>query len=326
MALTPQEMITKFKGPLALFPTHFNKNGSLDVGATKVSAEYAKRTMRGRPGCIMIAGSTSEFYAMTDDESVKLIKTVVDVIDGEIPVIAGTGRAATNLTVDMSKRAEEQGIDCAMVSNPYYMHISDDGLYRHFSIIAEALNIGVMIYDNPTTSKIAIPPKLMQRLSKVPNIIGVKENTTSVENYYWMQHEVNPEDMVITCGIGHLTYLFTAPLGCPAFVTELVCFAPDLAFSIYESAQKKDFLEMKSHLDKLIPYHKFVGSCVARRNIPTVLNNELGGKATAVYQSILKKAMEMVGLPGGIVLEPLENITKAEEDELKSILQNLGVV
>ena len=83
---------------------------------------------------------------------------------------------------------------------------------------------------------------------------------------------------------------------------------------------------MKRLLDTLAPYHQFVADCVARRSIPTVLNQELGGKATAVYQSIIKRAMELVGLPGGIVREPLENITDTETTELKGVLQSIGII
>ncbi len=326
MGLSPQEMIGKIKGPLTIFPTHFSDNGDLDLGAMRATAEYAKEIYRGKDGCVMIAGSTSEFYAMSDDESLAMIKTVADVLQGSVPLIVGTGRAATRLSVDMSLRAQDLGIDMAMITNPYYLHVTEEGLYRHFTQIAEKLDIGVMIYDNPTTSKVAIPPNLMQRLSKVPNIIGVKENTTNIENYYWMLQSVDPKDMVVACGIGHLMYMFEAPLGCPAFVSELLCFAPQLTFDIYDAAVKKDYVEMKRLLDSLIPYHKFIAGCVARRKIPTVLGTELGGKATAVYQSILKKAMEMVGLPGGVVREPLENITEDETAELKRVLQSIGII
>ena len=326
MGLKPEEMIQRIKGPLTIFPTHFKDNGDLDLGAMRATAEYAKETYRGRDGCVMIAGSTSEFYAMTDEESLAMIKTVAETLDGSVPLIVGAGRAATRLSIDMSLRAQDLGIDMAMITNPYYLHVTEEGLYRHFSQIAEKLEIGVMVYDNQPTSKVAIPPRLMQRLSKVPNIIGVKENTTSIENYYWMTQVVDPQDMVIACGIGHLTYLFEAPLGCPAFVSELLCFAPKLAFAIYDAAVERDFLEMKRLLDTLAPYHQFVADCVARRSIPTVLNQELGGKATAVYQSIIKRAMELVGLPGGIVREPLENITDTETTELKGVLQSIGII
>lgn len=326
MGLKPEEMIKRIKGPLTIFPTHFKDNGDLDLGAMRATAQYARETYRGHDGCVMIAGSTSEFYAMTDEESLAMIRTVAEELDGSVPLIVGTGRAATRLSVDMSVRAQDLGIDMAMITNPYYMHVTEEGLYRHFSQIAERLDIGVMVYDNPTTSKVAIPPHLMQRLSKVPNIIAVKENTTNIENYYWMTQLVDPEDMVVACGIGHLTYLFEAPLGCPAFVSELLCFAPKIAFAIYDAAVARDYVAMKAQLDLLVPYHRFVAGCVARRRIPTVLGQELGGKATAVYQSILKKAMELVGLPGGIVREPLENITDEETAELKHVLQSIGII
>ena len=326
MPLKPNEMIKKIRGPLTIFPTHFSSSGKLDVGAMKASAEYARDVYKGRDGCVMIAGSTSEFYAMTNDESADMIKAVVDVLAGHVPVIAGTGRAATELTVEMSRRAADLGIDMAMISNPYYMHVSEEGIYRHLSQVAESIDIGIMVYDNPTTSKIAIPPRLMARLSKIPNIIAAKENTTSIETYYWMTQEVDPSDMVIACGIGHLTYLFEAPLGCRAFVSEILCFAPEIAFAIQDAAEQSDYIRMKQEVSRLDPYLRFVGRCVARRNIPSILGAELGGKATAVYQSILKKAMELKGLPGGIVREPLENITEEEVSELKTVFKEIGII
>jgi 4-hydroxy-tetrahydrodipicolinate synthase len=326
MPLKPEEMSVKIRGPLTIFPTHFNNDGKLDLGAMRTSAEYAKEVYKGHDGCVMIAGSTSEFYAMTDDESAAVIKTVVDILSGYVPVIAGTGRAATGLSVEMTRRAADLGIDMALISNPYYMHISEDGLYRHFSQIAESISIGLMIYDNPTTSKIAIPPHLMAKLSKIPNIISVKENTISIENYYWMSQAVDPKDMVISCGIGHLMYLFEAPLGCRAYVSEILCFAPEIAFAIQDAAEQGDYERMKTETARLNPYLQFVGRCVARRNIPTILGAEYGGKATSVYQSILKKAMELTGLPGGIVREPLDNITDAEVAELEGILRDASIV
>jgi dihydrodipicolinate synthase/N-acetylneuraminate lyase len=96
--------------------------------AVKTSAKYAKEVYKGHEGCVMIAGSTSEFYAMTDDESAVMIKAVVDVLSGHVPVIAGTERAATGLSVEMTRLAADLGIDMALISTPYYMYISEDGI------------------------------------------------------------------------------------------------------------------------------------------------------------------------------------------------------
>lgn len=326
MSLLYNEMLKKIKGPLALLPTHFNNDESLDLGAMRATTEFALNAMQGKDGCIMIAGSTSEFYAMTDDESLAIIRTVVDVVKGKVPVIAGTGRAATGLTIDMSLRAQDAGIDLAMVSNPYYLMITDEGLYRHFSRIAEALDIGVMIYDNPTTSKMSVPVDTMKRLAQIPNIIATKENATDMDKIYWLIHETDPLEFAVTCGIGNNYYIYEAMLGVQAFVTDLMCIAPSLAYAMYDAACLHDYARMKAVLDQLVPYNQFISRCVAKRRIPTTIETGYGGRATSVYQSVMKKAMELVGLMGGVVREPLENLTSEEVCELRTALIESGIV
>ena len=324
MSLSYQQMFEQTKGVISLLPTHFNRDESLDLGAMRETAEYACQQLKGHDGAIMIAGSTSEFYAMTDEETLQMIDAVVKTVNGRAPVIAGTGRAATRLTVDISKRAQELGIDCALVSNPYYMQVTDEGLYRHFSMIAEALDIGIMIYNNPSTSKMFVPPHIMGRLSKLPNIIASKENATTIEKYYWMRAKTDSKEVKVCCGIGHLNYMYEAPFGCPAMVTELMLLAPELIFAFYDACQKKEFQEANRLMDCVIPYHEFIADCVARRNIPSTNDPEIGGRATALYQSVLKCAMELRGLPGGVVREPLENLTGPEIDELRAVMERCG--
>lgn len=321
MSLSYQQMLEKLNGVIGLIPTHFKDDESLDLGAMKETTEFACRQLEGREGAIMIAGSTSEFYAMTDEETLQMIDTVVRTANGRVPVIAGTGRAATGLTIDISKRAQDLGIDCAMISNPYYMQITEDGLYRHFSKVAEALDIGVMIYNNPSTSKMFVPPNVIAKLSKIPNIIASKENATTIEKYYWMKTETDPKEFKVCCGIGHLNYMFEAPFGCPAMVTELLLLAPDLAFNFYDTCKMHNFAEANRLMDQIIPYHKFIGRCLAKRSVPSTNDPEIGGRATSLYQSVIKKAMELLGLPGGVVREPLENLTGEEVAELKEVLK-----
>lgn len=324
MSLSYQQMFERMKGVISLLPTHFNRDESLDLGAMKETAEYACQQLKGRDGAIMIAGSTSEFYAMTDEETLQMIDAVVKTVNGRVPVIAGTGRAATRLTVDISKKAQDLGIDCALVSNPYYMQVTDEGLYRHFSMVAEALDIGIMIYNNPSTSKMFVPPHIISRLSKIPNIIASKENATTIEKYYWMKVKTNPEEFKVCCGIGHLNYMYEAPYGCPAVVTELMLLSPKLIFDFYDACQAGNYAQANRLMDQIIPYHEFIAECVARRNIPTTNDPEIGGRATALYQSVLKCAMEILGLPGGVVREPLENLTEAENEELRGVLSACG--
>ena len=320
-----KEVIKKIRGPLALLPTHFNSDESLDLGAMRETAEFAASAMEGKDGCIMIAGSTSEFFAMSDDETLDLIRAVVDTVKGRVPVIAGTGRAATGLTIEMSKKAQDLGIDIAMISNPYYMMTTDEGLYRHFSKVAEALDIGVMIYDNPTTSKMAVPVPIMKRLSKIPTIISTKETSIDMDKIYQLVHETDPEEFVVTCGIGNNYYAFEAVLGVRAFSTDLICICPDLAYAMHDAAVAGDYEQMVRVLDQIKPYNDVIAACVARRKIPTTIETGYGGRATTVYQSVMKKAMELIGLPGGVAREPLENLTDEEVAELRDALIRCGV-
>ena len=326
MSLSYQEMFEKLNGVIGLIPTHFHGDESLDLGAMRETAEYACQQLQGREGAIMIAGSTSEFYAMSDEETLQMIDAVVKTVNGRVPVIAGTGRAATRLTVEMSRRAQDLGIDCALVSNPYYMQITDEGLYRHFSTVAQALDIGLMIYNNPSTSKMFVPPHIMGRLSKIPNIIASKENATTIEKYYWMRAETDPAEFKVCCGIGHLNYMYEAPFGCPAMVTELLLLAPKLVFAFYDACKAGDFKTANRLMDQIIPYHKFVAQCVSRRSVPCTNDPEIGGRATCLYQSVIKRAMELLGLPGGVVREPLENLTQQEISQLKQVLVQCGLL
>lgn len=109
-----------------------------------------------------------------------LICIGVEEIIGRFPVIAGMGRPGTKLTIGMSQSAQNLGADGVLIVNPYYQPVIKEGLFRHFKEVAENIDIGIMIYNNPVTTKLWIPPDLIARLSKVDNIVADKENTTNV--------------------------------------------------------------------------------------------------------------------------------------------------
>jgi 4-hydroxy-tetrahydrodipicolinate synthase len=264
---------------------------------------------------------------MSDEENRRVIRTAVEEVNGRFPVIAGTGRPGTKLTIEMSQIAQETGADGVLIVHPYYHLVTKDGLYRHYKAVAESIDIGIMIYNNPVTSKLWIPPELMARLSKIKNIVADKENTTSAGAYFAMRRAVKPEDMVIICGVGQIMYTFEAVYGCPGFVTELANFAPHLAVGLYRAAIERDFDKLAELGNKIAPYHEFMTKCASRRDIiPTVYSPAVTIGELPFYQSVTKQAMSLKGLPGGRVREPMENITADEREELKNILRHMGVL
>lgn len=326
MSMKPKELKDKIKGIIHLVVSPFDENGQLDEKALRKSLEFTINALKGQDAVFLTTGSTAEFYAMTDEECKKAIAVAVEEVAGKFPVIAGTGRPGTKLTIKMSQYAQHAGADGVLVVSPYYQPPTKEGLFRHFKEVAENIDIGIMIYNNPVTSKLWIPPELMARLSKIENIVADKENTTNAVAYYWMQKAVDPKDMVIICGIGQLMYTFCALYGCPGFVTEFANFAPDIAISFYEAAQQRDFDKLTQLADKIAPYQQFLAELVRRRSaIPTILSPYVSSSELPFYQTVIKEAMGLIGLPGGAVREPMENLMAEEREELRQVLENMGI-
>jgi len=327
MAMSPNELKDKIKGVIHLVVTHFDRDDRVDEKAIRKSVNHVASALKGTDAVFVTTGSTAEFYAMTDEECRKTIGVIIDEVAGRFPVIAGTGRPGTRYTVEMSRFAQEAGADGVLIVSPYYQPGTEEGLFRHFESVAASIDIGIMIYNNPTTTKLWIPPPLMARLSKIPNIVADKENTTNALAYYRMQKAVDPKDMVIICGIGQLMYPFFALYGCPGFVTELANFAPDLAIAFYKAGQEKDFDKLTRLCDKLAPYQEFLSGVAHRRGpIPTVLSPYISSNELPFYQSVIKCAMSLTGLPGGHVRGPSENLNEEERKELRAVLEQMGVL
>jgi len=327
VSMEPKELKDKIKGIIHLVVSPFDKNGQLDEKMLRKSLNFTINALKGQDAVFLTTGSTAEFYAMTDDECKKAIAVAVEEVAGKFPVIAGTGRPGTKLTIEMSQSAQNLGADGVLVVSPYYQPATKEGLFRHFKEVAENIDIGIMIYNNPVTSKLWIPPELMARLSKIENIIADKENTTNAVAYYWMQKAVDPKDMVIICGIGQLMYTFYALYGCPGFVTEFANFAPDIAISFYEAAQQRDFDKLTQLADKIAPYQQFLVELARKRSaIPTVLSPYISSGELVLYQTVIKEAMSLVGLPSGAVREPMENLTAGEKEQLRKVLTDMGIL
>ena len=327
MPMKPELLREGMKGMIHLVMTHFDEQDRVDLHGLKKAVRRTVETLKGEDAVFLATGSTAEFYALTEDENLSIIRTVVEEVGGIFPVVAGTGRAGTKLTIEASQEAQKAGADGVLVINPYYQPVTREGLFRHFRAIAESIDIGIMIYNNPVASKLWIPPDLMVRLSKIPNIVADKENTSSAPAYYAMQRAVDPRDMVIIAGLGSLMFSFEAVYGCPGFVTELTNFAPRLAIDIYHAGRDRDFQRLAELSDRASPFFQFIGRCAQRRGpLPTVLSPVLPVAELPFYQSVIKAAMSLTGLPGGPVREPMENISDQERIELGEVLREIGVL
>lgn len=152
--------------------TPFDNRGNLDLEKTTQLVNYL--IDNGSDG-LVIAGTTGESPTLTAEEKIALCKHVVSVVDHRVPVIAGTGSNNTHASIELTKKAEQTGVDGIMLVAPYYNKPSQEGLYQHFSSIAKETSLPVMLYNIPGRSVVNMDVDTIVRLSKVDNIVSVKD-------------------------------------------------------------------------------------------------------------------------------------------------------
>lgn len=158
--------------------TPFDTNGDIDFAATEKLIEHL--IANGSDG-LVVAGTTGESPTLTAAEKVELFRFTADKVGGRVPVIAGTGSNDTRSSIALTKQAEEAGVDGIMLVTPYYNKPAQDGLFQHFSAIAEATRLPVMLYNIPGRSAVNMAHETIIRLSKVSNIVSVKEASGNLD-------------------------------------------------------------------------------------------------------------------------------------------------
>ncbi|MFL2076159.1 4-hydroxy-tetrahydrodipicolinate synthase [Marinilactibacillus psychrotolerans] len=139
----------------------------------------------------IINGTTGEGSTLTSEEKTELLKVSLEVSDGQVPVIAGTGSNNTKMSIQASQEAEELGVDGLLVITPYYNKTSQRGLLAHFTAIADAVNIPVILYDVPARTGMTIEPETLHILAEHPNIVGLKDATGDLTHLSRLQSVVN---------------------------------------------------------------------------------------------------------------------------------------
>jgi 4-hydroxy-tetrahydrodipicolinate synthase len=186
---------------LTAMVTPFDQNGEVDFNAARTLVNYL--IDNGTDG-IVVAGTTGESPTLTTEEKVALFKLVVEVADGRVPVIAGTGSNNTTASIALTKLAEEAGVNGVMLVAPYYNKPSQEGLFQHFKAIADSTSLPVMLYNIPGRSVVNISVDTVVRLSEVSNIVAIKEASGNLDAMAEII-ERTPNDFTLYSGDDGLT-------------------------------------------------------------------------------------------------------------------------
>lgn len=166
-----------FKGSIVAIVTPF-ANGEVDVEKLRELVEFQ---IAGGTDAIVPCGTTGEASTLDYDEHLLVVKTVVEQVNKRVPVIAGTGSNSTAEAIELTQLAMDTGVDGCLLVTPYYNKPTQEGLYRHYKAVAEAVAIPQILYNVPGRTGVNLLPETVARLAPIKNIVAIKEATGSLQ-------------------------------------------------------------------------------------------------------------------------------------------------
>lgn len=184
-----------FKGSMVALVTPMHNDGSVDDSAL---ADLVEFHIEAGTDAIVAVGTTGESATLTVPEHTHVIKRVVDIVGKRTPVIAGTGANATAEAIELTRHAVEAGVDACLLVTPYYNKPTQAGLIQHFTAIADAVSIPQILYNVPGRTALDMLPETSATLSKVSNIVGIKEAHGTVERIKQLVEQCSDGFMIVT--------------------------------------------------------------------------------------------------------------------------------
>lgn len=186
---------------LTAMVTPFDANGDIDFPATRTLIHYLLD--QGTEG-LVVCGTTGESPTLTSQEKTALFQFTVEVVDGRVPVIAGTGTNSTRESIEMTEIAARCGADGVMLVTPYYNKPNQEGIYQHHKAIAESTHLPVMLYNIPGRCSVNMSENTIIRLSQIENITAVKEASGNLEAVANIIHHT-PDNFYVYSGDDSMT-------------------------------------------------------------------------------------------------------------------------
>lgn len=309
---------------LVVLSTPFTKDNKLNVEGLRENTRFLVEKRDYGPLVLIPVGSTGEHYTLTEEERNEVVRIVVEEAGGKIPIIAHTGHSGTDVTIRHGKYVEDIGADGVMIVLPYYHVPGEEGMYQHYEKIAEATNIGVLVYNNPDVSKVYIQPHLMKRIAEIPNIVGVKENTPYLPTFYEQVKAVG-EKIPVFNGRGEWWFVASVLFGARGYISAYANFMPEFTLDLLKAGLNGNFVELKEMMKKLDPYEEFIAR-MCEKDGPTTTILPYPYVGSYMVYSVMKQTMDILGLHGGDVRLPLTNIKNEDKKELEEIVfEKLGL-
>ncbi|MEM1027688.1 MAG: 4-hydroxy-tetrahydrodipicolinate synthase [Planctomycetota bacterium] len=287
------------KGTYTALVTPF-KDGQVDFDRLAKNVEF--QIEHGLDGVVPV-GTTGESPTLSHAEHQDVIAKTIEAAAGRCQVIAGTGSNSTTEALSLTQHAARQGADMALMVNPYYNKPTQEGLYRHFMTVADAVDIPICLYNIPGRTNVTMSADTVVRLNAHPNIVAIKEATGSLDIASEIAHATADHPIAIISGDDSMT-LPLMSVGGVGVISVLSNLLPDKVKAVVDAAAAGDFATAKQkHLE-------LFGLC---KGCLTLATNPIP----------IKAAMQIAGMDTGEVRLPLTELEDEPRKKLQALLDRV---
>ena len=291
-----------FKGVFTVLITPMTKDQDIDINRLKENIDW--QIAMGISG-ICVLGSTGEFASLSMEERIFIAETAIKHVNGRIPVFVGTAAESTRETIFYTKHAKKIGADAVLIINPFYCMPSYEEIYLHYKAVSEAVDIPVMVYNNPRHSGVDMNPEILAKICQLKNIDYVKDASGDLRRVPDIKRLAN-ENVTIFCGSEDLS-LLNFSLGATGWVCVCGNLIPKEANQLLELVNQNKMEEANLLFNKLYPLLDVL------ENSPKSLQ-------------IVKKSLELMGHPSGPCRFPRQPLSESETEQVTDLLKSLSLI
>ena len=254
---------------------------------------------------IFAIGTTGEFYALNNAEYQEILETTVDQVKGRVPVYAGANAIGSRESSALAKIAEKAGVTALSVLTPYFITVDQNELYNHFASIAGSTSLPIVLYDNAPKTHLGIKPATVEKLAKIPNIVGIKDSTGDLTNSAEIIHRTKGMEFHVMMGRDSLIHAGLA-YGASGAVAATANVAPKLVSGLYNKYMSGDISGALEDQYKLVPLR---------------IAFNLGS-----FPVVIKEALELIGIEAGPCAMPTGPMKAEDREQLIKILKELKLI
>jgi 4-hydroxy-tetrahydrodipicolinate synthase len=294
--------MSKFRGAYVAIVTPFTDDGRIDEAELIGLIDFQ---IKGGTHGIVPCGTTGESATMSHEEHHRVVELTIKTVASRVPVMAGTGSNSTSESIELTGHAKKAGANGALMITPYYNKPSQEGLYRHFKAVAEAVDLPIVLYNVPSRTGINMLPETVARCAQIPNIVGIKEATGDL-NQISEVIRLCPPGFTVLSG-DDFTCLATVAIGGAGVISVTSNVAPAEMAQMMDAALTGDYARGRELHYKLFPLMKAM----------FFDTNPVPAKTALALMGRIKAANPR---------QPLWTMTEARQEDLKKALVAYGLL